>query len=430
MIRKKTAMGRSKRKKKDSSLPMLQPHEANEREAGRVPFPVHVMSGAAGDFAEIYSSVLESPIQFFYMSYLTCLGAMFSENLNLKSTLKIKPRLYLVILGRSATSRKSEAPKQTIKHFEAHENGFYVGHGFASGEALAETIRNEINVLSFYDELQDLINKSKSQPTLLNSHHKFFEEERYENRTRDEKTSIFIENGHLSFIGCCTLDIFRRIFNKTHVDHGFYNRLILVAGIGEKKNELPDEIEREVKEDLYENFVMMVFKAYAHAEMLGVRRGDNIEYMRTPEAVKRHKEWYMDLTSEPVADRVDTYFNRLLPLLAFNDGKAEIDLETVEKCIKLMDYQVKLRRVCHPILADNKAAEMYNKIKNHLMNVKDKALPRGTLGNRCAVSYYGWNPFDLGMKWLLSEGIVEQYEHRRGIYYRLKERGLDDYEDY
>ena len=44
------------------------------------PFP-DVIDGLAGDFATVYSSVLEVPPCFFFMSFLTCLGSIIDVTL-------------------------------------------------------------------------------------------------------------------------------------------------------------------------------------------------------------------------------------------------------------------------------------------------------------------------------------------------------------
>ena len=60
----------------------------------KLTFPYDVMAGAAGRFAEVYGSVLETPKEFLYMSYLTCLGTILSKRLTLASEIAPQPRLY------------------------------------------------------------------------------------------------------------------------------------------------------------------------------------------------------------------------------------------------------------------------------------------------------------------------------------------------
>ena len=61
-------------------------------------FP-NIMSGVAGDFANLYSNYLEPPHQFFYMSFLTCLGSILADRLTLASEISQQPRLYVLLLS-------------------------------------------------------------------------------------------------------------------------------------------------------------------------------------------------------------------------------------------------------------------------------------------------------------------------------------------
>ena len=74
-------------------------------------FPRNVMTGAAGSFAKLYGSTLETPKEFLYMSYLTCLGTVLSRRLTLASEILPQPRLYTILLGQSADERKSSSSR-------------------------------------------------------------------------------------------------------------------------------------------------------------------------------------------------------------------------------------------------------------------------------------------------------------------------------
>jgi len=90
-------------------------HERNHSEIA-LEFP-DIMSGLAGDFAQLYSEHLEPPKHFFYMTYLTCLGSLLSNKISLDSEVSPQPRIFLVLLGQSADERKSTVLKKTIDHF-------------------------------------------------------------------------------------------------------------------------------------------------------------------------------------------------------------------------------------------------------------------------------------------------------------------------
>ena len=58
---------------------------SEENKESILSFPCYVMSGVAGDFAELYSSYLETPKEFLFISYLTCLGTTLANRLTLES---------------------------------------------------------------------------------------------------------------------------------------------------------------------------------------------------------------------------------------------------------------------------------------------------------------------------------------------------------
>lgn len=86
--------------------------------SGGLEFPSESMSGVAGEFAKIYSSVLEVPVHFFFMSFLSCLGAILSDRIRLNTELDTQPRLYAIPLGESGDDRKSTAISKTISFFQ------------------------------------------------------------------------------------------------------------------------------------------------------------------------------------------------------------------------------------------------------------------------------------------------------------------------
>ena len=45
----------------------------------KLEFPYQIIDGVAGDFSELYSTNMESPIEFFYISFLTFLGGVLSN---------------------------------------------------------------------------------------------------------------------------------------------------------------------------------------------------------------------------------------------------------------------------------------------------------------------------------------------------------------
>ena len=103
-------------------------------------FPSQVMTGAAGHFAAAYIKYLEVPTSFLFMGYLTCLGAVLSKNLTIKSELQTQPRLYTMLVGESATDRKSTALSVLDRHFRSVVKGFSSSWGIGSAEGLQKLL--------------------------------------------------------------------------------------------------------------------------------------------------------------------------------------------------------------------------------------------------------------------------------------------------
>lgn len=118
-------------------------------------FPESVMTGVAGDFANLYSSYLESPKEFFFMAFLTCEGTLLANQLTLDSEITPQPRLYTVLLGESADDRKSTAIKKTVDFFrEFYEERFTVCSGVGSAEGLQQILKKteDAGLLLCFDE--------------------------------------------------------------------------------------------------------------------------------------------------------------------------------------------------------------------------------------------------------------------------------------
>ena len=143
-------------------LPDTVPVKAPKEETGGTPsFPVEVMAGAAGDFATVYGETLEPPTQFFYVSFLTCLGNVLAWRLTLASELHVEPRLYVLILGESADDRKSTAISKTVDFFKETITDFPVCYGLGSAEGLEKVFAQSANTLVFFDELRTFVSKSR-----------------------------------------------------------------------------------------------------------------------------------------------------------------------------------------------------------------------------------------------------------------------------
>ena len=81
---------------------------------------------------------------------------------------------------------------------------------------------------------------------------------------------------------------------------------------------------------------------------------------------------------------------RLMVLLAVNDLKAVVDIETVRQAIALCDWQLEARKIHDPIDADNNIAKMEEKIRRVLSKRPrtDRELKQYTHASQAGLWFY------------------------------------------
>lgn len=320
-----------------------------------------IMAGAAGEFAKVYSSHLEPPAHFFYMSYLACLGNAAAGKLSIKSELRTESRLYLLILGESADDRKSTAISKTVSFFREaignftnNPDGFKVCHGVGSAEGLQKILEEHGNLLLCFDEFRAFTSKCKIESSvLLPCVTTLFESGHYESNTA--KKSINIDNASLSMIGASTIDTYEQIFDENFLAIGFPNRIFLCPGKGARKFSIPRKIDATAKEQL-KTQLMRVLEHINETSSIDV----------TDEAFSIYDQWYKNLPQSIHTKRLDSYALRLMPLLAANELKPHIDEDIARKVIRLMDWQYQARCKYDPIDADSTMAKMEERIRRIL----------------------------------------------------------------
>jgi hypothetical protein len=347
--------------------------EPKEEEEISLMFPYDVMSGAAGFFADLYGSHLETPKEFLYMSYLTCLGSVLSRRLTLATEIAPQPRLYTLLLGQSADERKSTSLTKTIDHFKDAVDNFDVCWGVGSAEGLQKRMeQTNAGLLLSLDEFKQFVSKCKIQSSvLLPCVNTLFESNRYESRTKT--TDINLDEAYLSMLAASTVQTYERTWDASFTDIGFNNRLFLVPGTAKRKHSLPEKISDQDQFTLKTKL----------GEILRIV-GGIMELDISPDARELYHNWYMDLERSIHAKRLDTYALRLMSLLAVNDLKNEVDEETVLKVIALCNWQFNVRMIHDPIDADNKIAKMEQSIRRVLRTgpKKERQLKQRVNANR------------------------------------------------
>ena len=342
-------------------------------------FPYDVMAGAAGKFAEIYGSHLETPKEFLFMSYLTCLGNVLANKLTLESEISPQPRLYTLLLGQSADERKSTAIEKTVDHFKEAVHPFNVTWGVNSAEGLQKILEHtQDGLLLGLDEFKLFVSKCKiDSSVLLQCVNTLYESNRYESRTKS--SHVQLEDAHLSILAASTVDTYEATWSTSFTDIGFNNRLLLVPGKAERKFSIPQKVSGDNRNIL-----------------IGLLRGiiDHVgkfkELRISDEAKDIYHKWYMSLEGSVHSKRLDTYAMRLMALLAANELKAIVDVDIVHKAIRLCNWQLDVRQLYDPIDADNFIATMEQKIRKHLRvePLKDYILKRKVNANRAGLWIY------------------------------------------
>lgn len=349
-------------------------------------FPSWVMTGAAGRFAFAYSEYLEVPTSFLFMGFLTVLGNIISGWVTLRSELQPQTRLYTVLLGQSADERKSTAISKVADFFRAEieVGGLNACYGVGSAEGLAKKMEETPGLVLLVDELKTFVQKAKIEgAVLLPCVNTLFESNRFHSATK--KHNIAIDDAHLSLLTASTVETYATMFNSTFLDIGFINRLFLVLGHAEKRFAIPRVVPESVKKELGGELQLSLAVAGALRQ-----QAEPYPMPIHPEAERAFEHWYFNTPRSVFTKRLDAYGHRLMPLIAINDRRRDIDLEVVEKVIALLDYELAVRREADPIDADNRIAALEERIRRVVTNgpIRKRDLERKV--NKTRVGRWAW----------------------------------------
>lgn len=174
-----------------------------------------------------------------------------------------------------------------------------------------------------------------------------------------------------------TTDTYEQTWEPSFTAIGFNNRLFLCPGTGRKRFSLPTKIPESEKRLLRDRLGQVLQKI-----------GDYLEMRIDPQAADVYHQWYMGLENSVHTKRLDVCATRLMPLLAVNRGKHEIDMETIQQTIDLCNWQLNVRRIHDPIDAENVVSKMEEKIRRVLAAkgpLKERDLKRAVHYNRVGV---------------------------------------------
>jgi len=362
---------------KDSPGPETIPSSSFQKEvfAPVIPnldFPRETIGGLAGRFAEVFSEYLESPYSFFVFDFLTCLGNLIGDRVTLASEIAPQPRLYTVTLGQSGDDRKSEAVKKTVRFFsDTFTKGeFNVCQGVGSAEGLAMKLekidsQQPRKLLLSYDEAKSFVSKARIDgSTLLPCVNSFFESKQFHSATKSH--DIEIDNAYLSLLAASTRETFEKMWTSDFLDIGFINRLWLVYDHAERRFSIPREVPRSDLEPMRKKLIEI---------LSGIPKG-GFKLDINEDAREIFDAWYLSDESHksPLSKRLGTYGLRLMILLAVNEGVSTINAQISENVVKLLQWQLQIRRECDVIDAETNTAKVEELTR--------RALSRGPLNPR------------------------------------------------
>jgi hypothetical protein len=338
-------------------------------------FPHEALVGSVGELGRELARGTEVPEEFYFAAGVTMLGAICDGGLRLEIGFDVQPRLYTVLLGDSYAAKKSTAMKKTIDFFQKLNSAGkpQVIYGVGSAEGLAGVLQSNPHVVLAYDELRAFIDKTKVQSSvLLPMVTSLYEQNRWQNTTKNKRRSVQLENANLSIIGCCTTATFSDMWTAEAVSIGFPNRLFVVNGDRTGKVAWPSPPDEQALEKLRVRIQQQLARLPLTLSI-------------TTEARKVWDQWYKDLPASEHAKRLDTLGFRLMGLIALITDKEAIDKETIKTVTAILNYELKLRIITDPIDADTNISKLEEKIRRALKAkgpLSKRDLRRVTHGDR------------------------------------------------
>lgn len=341
-----------------------------------IPFPTEGLVGLAADFAQLHAENLEAPVEAFYLSYLTMLGAALSRHARLDTSLPVQPRLYTVLLGASATAKKSTAISFTDRFFQRLRPGRVAGlfaderppptakplfktiYGLGSAEGIARAIKEDgLPLLLCFDELKVFVDKTKQEGSVgLPMINILFEQNYWDNYT--VKKTIALRDAYLSFLAASTTATFESMWTANYLDIGFLNRLFTVLCARTRRVAFPRPLPQGALEDLAAETWKQIttLTGRAHPTVFTFDR----------DAEELWREWYVALEDTLHARRLDAIGMRLLLLLAVTTGAPTVTRDLVARVIAILAYELRVRRLTDPIDAENAIAKLEEAIRRTL----------------------------------------------------------------
>jgi hypothetical protein len=360
------------------------------------------------------------------MNYLTSLGAVVSSKVTMKTEIHPQPRLYSIIVGESADDRKSESIRQTVNFFtetlrDKTDVPFRTCMGLGSAEGLSFQAKGVQDLLLVYDELKSFVSKAQIDGSILTPCiNTLFDQNTFHSSTK--KTSVTLDNLHLSMMGACTLDTYLRMWTPAFLDIGFINRLWLVTGKGERKFSIPKLIPDKEKDELRGELLTIL----KFVDDLPKKDSGRYAMPIEEDSLELFHSWYITQPeNSPLTKRLDTYGHRFLLLLSINEQKKTITPEITKRVIDLLDWQLNVRKELEP----DDCETMIAKIEKIIVRVLSKGpLRKRDLQQKCHYHRFGTYFWNLAIRSLKEDGQL--ISSKSGEYFLCRddtnERNEDD----
>ena len=379
-----------------------------------------VYNGIAGRYSDIMSQASECPRSFWYFAFLTCLGSVISNKVTLPAFTRPQPRLYTLILGESAWTRKSTAITHTVNFFRDTILDFRACWGVGSPEGLAEEFKDADKVLLVQDEFSRFVHKAQIKASVLREVvNTLFESNRYQNRTKQH--NIDLQDVHLSILAASTVETYQNMWDPKFTDIGFLNRIFIVKDESHRRHSIPLEVnpteQAHLKRHLGE--ILQVIE--------GARDGEIMRIPLDAEAGSMWDDWYHEELAESIySKRLDTYGHRLMILLTLNNGDFHISVQTIQKVIRILEWQHDIRKKVDPIQADNKIARMEQRIRNDLS--LQPGMTSRDLKRAVRSDYHGLWVFKTALNNLIKdeEVTVDEKDRRKKRYYLVDDKSVTE----
>jgi hypothetical protein len=140
----------------------------------------------------------------------------------------------------------------------------------------------------------------------------------------------------------------------------------------------------------------------------------------SPDAKQAWEEFYRSFGTEDEWNRIDTYGLRLMTLQTVLENQDEVTVVIVRRVIDFLQWEVAVRNILAPVIADNQAAEMEQKILKALEG--ESVLTKRELERKTNACRKGTRLFQTACNALKSDGritITPDAKHK-AVYSRVE----------